>query len=69
MSKIAIPKIEYARLQRQAIAYRKLTERFFESVMRDPIDAVTADFRATGLYSDGFLRDLRDGLKKSSYGK
>lgn len=69
MSKVAIPKIEYARLRRQAIAYRKLAEKFFQSVMRDPLDAVSEDFKATGLYSDGFLRDLRDGLKKSSYGK
>lgn len=69
MSKVAIPKIEYTKLQRQADAYRKLAGRFFESVMRDPIDAVMADFKATKLYSDGFLRDLQSGLKKSSYGK
>ena len=69
MSKIAIPKIEYTRLQRQAGAYRKLAGRFFESVIRNPIDTVLDDFEATGLYSDKFIGDLRDGLKKSSYGK
>lgn len=69
MNKVAIPKTEYSRLQRQANAYRKLAGRFFESVMRDPIDAVLEDFTETNLYSEGFIRDLRDGLKKSSYGK
>ena len=30
------------------------------------IGAIVADFAATGLYQDDFLKDLEDGLKKSS---
>jgi len=30
------------------------------------IGAILADFAATGLYEDDFMKDLEDGLKKSS---
>ena len=30
------------------------------------IDSILADFEATNLYEDDFLRDLKEGLKKSS---
>jgi len=33
---------------------------------KDKIDSILADFEATNLYKDNFLRDLREGLKKSS---
>jgi hypothetical protein len=33
---------------------------------KDKIDAILADFEATKLYEDDFLKDLRNGLKKSS---
>jgi hypothetical protein len=33
---------------------------------KDKIDSILADFEATNLYEDKFLRDLREGLKKSS---
>jgi hypothetical protein len=33
---------------------------------KDKIESILADFEATDLYEDHFLRDLREGLKKSS---
>ena len=30
------------------------------------IDAILADFAGTNLYEEGFLKDLEEGLKKSS---
>jgi hypothetical protein len=30
------------------------------------IDSIIADFEATNLYEDNFLKDLKEGLKKSS---
>jgi Txe/YoeB family toxin of Txe-Axe toxin-antitoxin module len=33
---------------------------------KDKIDSILADFEATNLYEDNFLRDLKEGLKKSS---
>ena len=33
---------------------------------KDKIDSILADFEATNLYEDKFLRDLKEGLKKSS---
>lgn len=33
---------------------------------KDKIESILADFESTNLYEDDFLRDLQDGLKKSS---
>ncbi len=33
---------------------------------KDKIESIIADFEATNLYEDQFLRDLEEGLKKSS---
>ncbi len=33
---------------------------------KDKIESILADFEATGLYEDRFLKDLKEGLKKSS---
>ena len=38
-----------------------------ENIQKDFIENVIVDFKATELYSDEFLRDLEDGLLKSSY--
>lgn len=69
MSEVTIPKTEYVKLRRRAAAYEKLLGVLFQAVARDPIDEVVEDFRATGVYTDAFLRDLGDGLRKSSYQK
>ena len=33
---------------------------------KDNIESILADFESTDLYEDDFLRDLQDGLEKSS---
>jgi len=33
---------------------------------KDKIESIMADFRAVDLYKDEFLKDLEEGLKKSS---
>ena len=67
MSKVTISKIEYEHLKKQATAYRKFAAKFFESMIKDPIEEVVDDFSKTNLYSKEFLKDLESGLRKSSY--
>jgi len=69
MTQVTIPKTEYEQLRRQAEAYRKFTEKLFESVIKAPLEEIVEDFRKTGLYTEGFLRDLESGLRRSSYAK
>ena len=69
MATITIPKTEYSKLKRQSDAYKKLSSRFFEFMIKDPIEEVVSDFRKTSLYTKEFLTDLEDGLRKSSYAK
>jgi len=69
MSRITIPKTEYAKLKKEANAYRAVAARLFELLIKDPVKTVVEDFRASGLYSEGFVSDLEDGLRKSSYAK
>lgn len=69
MSTVSIPKNEYLKLRKQAGAYRKLVGKMFETVLRDPVEDFVEDFRKTDLYTEDFLRDLGDGLRKSSYYK
>jgi len=69
MNKVAIPKIEYLRLKRRASAYQKLMGSFFQTAIREPIEDIVVDFKKTGLYTDAFLKDLEDGLRRSSRGK
>ncbi|MCX6786203.1 MAG: hypothetical protein NTZ18_05175 [Candidatus Komeilibacteria bacterium] len=66
---VTLPKQEYLRLKQQAQAYRSMVARLFELPLRDPINEVMGDFRNTNLYADGFLSDLEEGLRKSSYAK
>lgn len=33
---------------------------------KDEIDSIIADFSSTELYEEGFLKDLEEGLKRSS---
>jgi hypothetical protein len=69
METVTLTKNEYSKLKRESAAYRKITARVFESVVKDDIPSVIDDFRKTELYTEEFLRDLEDGLRKSSYGK
>lgn len=69
MATVTISKREYAKLRQREEAYKKLTARFFELALKDPISDIVEDFRKTGLYTKEFLGDLEDGLRKSSYAK
>lgn len=69
MTTLTIPKAEYEILNKQARAFRGLISIFFESIVKDSVKNVVADFRKTNFYTDEFLSDLELGLKKSSYFK
>ena len=66
---MSISKNEYRSLQRQAKAYQKLMSQLFESALSGSVDSVVEDFKNTKLYSAAFLKDLKEGLQKSSYSK
>ena len=66
-NQVTIPKTEYTRLKREAGAYRRFTEQFFQTAIREPIEDVVEDFRKTDLYTKEFLSDLEDGLRRSSF--
>jgi len=66
---VTVSKREYLRLKKQSQAYLVMAARMFELPLRDPVDEVVADFRATDLYTDEFLSDLESGLSNSSYPK
>ena len=46
----------------------KLKSDFFKlkTFKKDQIEVILSDFSNTGSYEDGFLKDLEEGLKKSS---
>ena len=67
MSEVTISKEEYRQLKQQAKAYKKLTGHLFEFVIRDRVEEVVKDFRKTKLYTNEFIKELEDGLQKSSY--
>ena len=69
MDTIAIPKTEYRRLRREADAYRKIAGDLNSLILRDSVSEAVHDFKKTGLYTEGFLRDLETGLRRSSYGR
>jgi hypothetical protein len=69
METITIPKNEYKKLVSKANAYQKLAEHFFGDALKTSLKDVVDDFRKTNLYTEGFLADLENGLKKSTYFK
>ena len=62
MSTVTIPKTKYQIIVRQANAYRRIVSSFASQVIETPIKDVVGNFRATGKYSEGFLKDLEGGL-------
>ena len=66
---VSLSKREYLRLRQESLAYRKIAAKIFEIPLRDSVGEAVADFRAANLYTNEFLADLGDGLRKSSYGK
>ncbi|MFH1192252.1 MAG: hypothetical protein V1655_02135 [bacterium] len=69
MDKITISKVRYAQLKKQADAYKKFVSQFYTLAIKDPINEVINDLKKTNLYSDEFINDIEDGLRKSSYAK
>lgn len=69
MVTITVPKKEYERLKMESQAYRRVASKVFEGLVNDSIEDVVGDFRKTNVYTEDFLRDLKSGLKKSSYAK
>lgn len=69
MAEITISKTEYERLKKQSAAYRRFAAKFFELIIKDPIEETVEDFRKTNLYTENFLKDLESGLRQSSYAK
>lgn len=66
---ITIPEREYKHLKTKARAYEKLASQVNKFRLDDKVDEVVADFKKTDLYTDGFIKDLGSGLRKSSYAK
>ena len=54
---------------------KKLLERLekkpikLKTFKKDKIESILSDFSSTGLYEEGFLKDLEEGLKKTSINK
>jgi len=67
MDTVTISKKEYNSLKQKSDAYNKLVSRFYESIVIDTVEDVIEDFKETNLYSNEFLSDLEDGLRKSNY--
>jgi hypothetical protein len=67
METITIPKSEYKRLLSTEKAYKKIAGQIYKTVIESDVKDVVSDFRKTKLYSEDFLTDLEDGLKKSTY--
>ena len=66
METITISNKDYKKLVSRAKAYEKLAESIFVNVINDPVEDIVSDFRKTDLYTEEFLTDLEEGLKKSS---
>jgi len=67
METVKIEKKEYKRLLRVDSAYKKMIGEYYKSKLNDDVKEVVKDFDNTKLYSSEFLKDLGEGLKKSSY--
>lgn len=67
METIKIDKKEYKRLLKVESAYKKIVGEVYNTKLNDSLNDVVKDFEETKLYSTEFLKDLGDGLKKSTY--
>ncbi len=66
MSTITLSRPEYEILKNKARAYEELATLVFKKAKTESISDTVEDFKKTGLYSKGFLNDLKSGLEKSS---
>lgn len=69
METITISKSEYKRLLSAEKAYKKIAGQIYKTVIESDVKDVVSDFKKTKLYTEDFLTDLEDGLKKSTYFK
>lgn len=69
METITIPIREYRRLLSAEKAYKKIAGQIYKTAIDTNVNEVVSDFRKTKLYTEEFLTDLEEGLKKSSYFK
>lgn len=71
MTTITLPKIEYLELKKRASAYEKIIGIIgYDAFVSPPIRSakqVMKEFKKTGLYNKSFIKDLENGLKRSSY--
>ncbi len=66
---ITVDKNEYTALKRDAMLYRKMAQNFFSKKINTLVGDTVRDFKNTNLYTDKFIRDLENGLFKSSLAK
>ena len=66
---ITLEKKEYIALKKDAESYRKIMSNMFEKAISSPASEIVKDFKLTAKYSDEFIRDLENGLLKSSLNK
>jgi predicted transcriptional regulator len=64
MSRITISKTEYSKLRKESKAYQDLMVGLFEQIIKNPIENIVDDFRASNIYSKKFITDLESGLRK-----
>ncbi len=69
MEYVTLSKKEFRKLISKAKAYDKLAKSFFNNIVNDPVEKVVNDFKKTNLYTNAFINDLEEGLRKSSYVK
>jgi len=69
MEYVTLSKKEFKKLTSKANAYDKLAKSFFHNIVNEPVEIVVNDFKNTNLYSNAFIKDLEESLRKSSYVK
>lgn len=73
MATVTISKKEYQKLVEKALRYEYLRQGLQEDIFSPPptqnSKTIVKNFRATGLYTEEFLRSLERALKRSSYFK
>lgn len=73
MDTITLPKKEYQSLIEKALLFEYLAkiikkqENIFACPPTKKAKKVIKEFKATGLYGAGFINDMENGLKRSSY--
>lgn len=71
MVTITLPKIEYLSLKKRAEAFDKMVAEINPSFFFVPVEKsrkkIISEFSKTKLYNKEFLKDLNQGLKRSSF--